>query len=500
MIDVYVSGSTIDAGRQGENLARNIIFELQSLIDAYGEGTATLVCMRPSDKAPYVCETTQDDAVLTWQPTSTDTAYAGSGKCELRWVVGETLAKSIIYTTTIAPSITGAEGVPDAYRSWYDAMMDYIKNNYSESGAPQEVREAIYTLLSKAAYTETGLTDELATVQAWAAEHFTITNNLTNVTTNNNTGIVVSGSSYTATLAAVSGYTLVTVSVTMGGEDVTATVYSSGTITIPSVTGNIVITATAIPAAASRTITNVLTNITSSNPATVVSDGSAYTATLTGATGYDYDAFSVSVTMGGVDVTSSVYSGGVISIPSVTGDVVITANTGSTLSIAQGTKSFTTGCKYTVSASGRLGHITLSGNTGQNDAFTSYTNVSAMTTKSNDMANENNGGVALMTLPANTTIRVECEFESVSVTDKSGYASAINVHVWGNGTTAAALISQYAVGNIADIVTGELYYKEFTLETATDLHSIGLYLDTNYASAMDITYRMRMWVGGTRYI
>lgn len=251
MIDVYVSGLTIDCGRQGENLARNIIFELRSLIDTYGEGTATLVCMRPSDKVPYVCETTQDDAVLTWTPTSTDTAYAGAGKCELRWVVGETLAKSIIYTTTIAPSITGAEGVPDAYRSWYDAMMDYIKANYAANGAPQEVREAIYTLLSKAAYTETGLADELAIVQAWTAEPLSVTNNLTHVTNSNTATMLEQGASYTGTLTADTGYTLGSVAVTMGGVDITATVYSSGTITIPSVTGDIVITATAVAAVSS---------------------------------------------------------------------------------------------------------------------------------------------------------------------------------------------------------------------------------------------------------
>lgn len=251
MIDVYVSGLTIDCGRQGENLARNIIFELQSLIDTYGEGTATLVYMRPTDTAPYICETTQDDAVLTWTPTSTDTAYAGAGKCELRWVVGETLAKSIIYTTTIAPSITGAGEVPSPYQSWYDSIIAYIEANYAANGAPQEVREAIYTLLSKAAYTETGLADELAIVEAWTAATFSITNYLTYATNSNTATMASLNDSYTATISAVSGYILNSVTVTMGGEDITATVYSSGTITIPSVTGDIVITATAVAAVSS---------------------------------------------------------------------------------------------------------------------------------------------------------------------------------------------------------------------------------------------------------
>lgn len=71
---------------------------------------------------------------------------------------------------------------------------------------------------------------------------YTVTNNLTNVTNSNSAGAVRAGASYTATLTADSGYDLGAVSVTMGGQAVTVT---NGVISIPSVTGNIVITATA---------------------------------------------------------------------------------------------------------------------------------------------------------------------------------------------------------------------------------------------------------------
>lgn len=250
MVDVYVSGSTIDIGRQGENEARDIYFDLTSLIETYGDGTATLVHMRPSDQAPYVCGTTVVNNYLVWRVVNTDTAYPGSGKCELRWVVGDTLAKSIIYTTTIAPSITGAGEVPSPYQSWYDAIIAYIEANYSASGAPREVRKAISDLLTKAVYTE-GMGSAIATVQAWVADTLTVTNVLTHVTTNNGTETIPSGQSYQATLTAVNGYTLGSVTVSMGGVDITATVYSSGTITIPSVTGDIVITATAVAAVSS---------------------------------------------------------------------------------------------------------------------------------------------------------------------------------------------------------------------------------------------------------
>lgn len=79
------------------------------------------------------------------------------------------------------------------------------------------------------------------------AEVYTVTKNLTNVTSSNTDTSATEGDSYTTTLSASSGYTISTVTVTMGGTDVTSTAYNSSThkVTIASVTGAIVITATA---------------------------------------------------------------------------------------------------------------------------------------------------------------------------------------------------------------------------------------------------------------
>ena len=75
-----------------------------------------------------------------------------------------------------------------------------------------------------------------------------------------------------------------------------------------------------------RSITNSLTYVTSSNAAVSVEDGAAYTATLTAENGYTMET--VVVKMGGTDITATAYNAdtGVISIVSVTGNVVITAN------------------------------------------------------------------------------------------------------------------------------------------------------------------------------
>jgi len=71
-----------------------------------------------------------------------------------------------------------------------------------------------------------------------------------------------------------------------------------------------------------HSISNSLTGVTTSNPATSVEDGSAYTATITADSGYTID--SVSVMMGGTDITASAYNNGVITISAVTGNVSIT--------------------------------------------------------------------------------------------------------------------------------------------------------------------------------
>ena len=78
--------------------------------------------------------------------------------------------------------------------------------------------------------------------------YYTITNNLTGCTSSNDLSAIIEGGSYYAEITASSGYTLTgaTVSVTMGGSDVTSSVYNAGEIEILSVDGDLVITVTAV--------------------------------------------------------------------------------------------------------------------------------------------------------------------------------------------------------------------------------------------------------------
>ena len=80
-----------------------------------------------------------------------------------------------------------------------------------------------------------------------ATVYHSITNALTHVTTSNDTVAAEDGTAYSATIAAADGYTMSSVTVKMGGTDITATAYNAGTgvISIAAVTGDVVITAKA---------------------------------------------------------------------------------------------------------------------------------------------------------------------------------------------------------------------------------------------------------------
>lgn len=94
-----VANSIVSIGRQGENNAREVWFDLSWLIDTYGEGTATVLHKRKSDDAPYLVTIMQEGKIARWKVNDLDTAYDGIGQCELRWTVGDTLAKTITYRT-----------------------------------------------------------------------------------------------------------------------------------------------------------------------------------------------------------------------------------------------------------------------------------------------------------------------------------------------------------------------------------------------------------------
>lgn len=153
----------------------------------------------------------------------------------------------------------------------------------------------------------------------------TITKNLTGCTISNSASQVDYGEAYNATITPESGKTITSVVVTMGGVDITSTAYSagSGVINIAKVTGAVTITAAASAQSVTYTITRDLTNCASSNTANTISEGAAYTTTLS-PTGTYKKLGAITVTMGGTDISASAVAGSTITIAKATGNIVIT--------------------------------------------------------------------------------------------------------------------------------------------------------------------------------
>ena len=148
--------------------------------------------------------------------------------------------------------------------------------------------------------------------------YYTVTNTLTQCTTNNSTTKVVQGGSYSATITAKSGYELSSVNVTMGGSNISSTAVSGGKIAISNVTGNIVITAVAEEIVVTPSYKNWL-------PLSVDANGNDFVGThANGGDGYEY-GYRISGSSGSQSAQAGVYCSGFIPISGIN-DVVRIAN------------------------------------------------------------------------------------------------------------------------------------------------------------------------------
>ena len=253
----------------------------------------------------------------------------------------ETRDNNIINDATVSSTTTYSsnkiEGIKENLNLQIISIEDEIKNiGNRTAGLTNTAKTLLISILRNAMFNSdqseniTLLADELGVGDSGETTQHTISNSLSNATTSNNAALINANTSYSTTITPNNGYTLSTVRVTMGGTDITNSVYSNGVITISNVTGNIVITAIATASSsggstpATYTVTNNLSNCSTNNSNTSVNSGYVYMSTITANSGYTMS--SIVVTMGGNNITSTAVSGNSINIPSVTGNVVITAS------------------------------------------------------------------------------------------------------------------------------------------------------------------------------
>lgn len=120
-------GGYILLGRCGENLARTVEIDVSEYLAEYPGAVVTLLHRRHGESGIYPVATELRDGFLVWQPTSADTAIAGSGEAEVRVTVDGVLAKSKILSTMVDKSLTGQEtDVPEPGMDWVDKITDAI--------------------------------------------------------------------------------------------------------------------------------------------------------------------------------------------------------------------------------------------------------------------------------------------------------------------------------------------------------------------------------------
>lgn len=136
MIDIKaVPGKLIMLGKQGENLAREVVFDVSGVRAEFGDGAFRLSAKRPGEADAYPATVTETGDTVVWALTGADTQNAGRGQCELAYYAGEIRLKTWTYDTAIAKSLTGSPKTDP-----YDEFLDEVNRLAAEAAISQ--REA----------------------------------------------------------------------------------------------------------------------------------------------------------------------------------------------------------------------------------------------------------------------------------------------------------------------------------------------------------------------
>lgn len=117
----------IPLGKQGENLARQIVFDITYWVNEFGTGTPVLIHKRYGDEQPYPVTVSIDETLIAWDVTNIDTQFASDqGQCELRYYVGDIIVKSRIWRTIVDDAMeTPSEEAPEhPYQGWVDKVVE----------------------------------------------------------------------------------------------------------------------------------------------------------------------------------------------------------------------------------------------------------------------------------------------------------------------------------------------------------------------------------------
>lgn len=142
--------TNIPLGRQGENLATCVIFDCSGFAQLYGDGTAELLHELKSGTV-YPVAIQQDGASVSWTVSASDTATVGAGRAELRWYVGDTLAKSAKFRTSVSSALadTTTETPPAPQKAWVDQVLQAAQEIKDGAISDEKLAAAIAAYLEE---------------------------------------------------------------------------------------------------------------------------------------------------------------------------------------------------------------------------------------------------------------------------------------------------------------------------------------------------------------
>ena len=122
---VACPGKPLWLGRQGENGARQILFDVSAWQQIYGPGIVQLLAKRTGDTTPYPISVTTEGGLARWTISAADVGVAGNyGAAELIYSVGGQVAKSDVWQTVVSPALDNASPTPpEPAQGWVDAVL-----------------------------------------------------------------------------------------------------------------------------------------------------------------------------------------------------------------------------------------------------------------------------------------------------------------------------------------------------------------------------------------
>lgn len=155
MRKIYIEDtSPINIGKQGENLATQIVFPIKKWFgDVNPEGSFTVVSIRPGEVIGNPKATSHDAKNVYWVVDSSELITAGNGVCQVVYVYEddeETVSKTVTFTTVVSESLEQGENPPEPYEDWITALLRQV--NQAKASAEAAALSAQQSALSAQQY------------------------------------------------------------------------------------------------------------------------------------------------------------------------------------------------------------------------------------------------------------------------------------------------------------------------------------------------------------